>query len=136
MGTDERDGLQSVRAKNEKHLNTLDRELDEAIEYGETLDKNIRNLETNVSELSAAKKDVEDKQAVEKKKSRTKRISLFPNWKPNLPQKEPKMQNTKKPLQQPKPLSVVSQALLLLAKILLNLQCKSSFQINISIPTK
>ena len=35
--TDERDGLQSVRAKNEKHLNTLDRELDEAIEYGETV---------------------------------------------------------------------------------------------------
>ena len=35
--TDERDGLQSIRAKNEKHLNTLDRELDEAIEYGETV---------------------------------------------------------------------------------------------------
>jgi len=66
--TDERDGLQSIRAKNEKHLNTLDRELDEAIEYGETLDKNIRNLETDVSTLSAAKKEVEDKQAVEKKK--------------------------------------------------------------------
>ena len=32
------------------------------------LDKNIRNLETDVSTLSAAKKEVEDKQAVEKKK--------------------------------------------------------------------
>ena len=32
------------------------------------LDKNIRNLETDVSSLSAAKKEVEDKQAVEKKK--------------------------------------------------------------------
>ena len=32
------------------------------------LDKNIRNLETDVSALSAAKKEVEDKQAVEKKK--------------------------------------------------------------------
>ena len=35
--TEERDGLQSTRAKNEKHLSTLDSELDEAIEYGETV---------------------------------------------------------------------------------------------------
>ena len=40
--TDERDGLQSIRAKNEKHLNTLDRELDEAIEYGETVSQPTR----------------------------------------------------------------------------------------------
>ena len=35
--TDERDGLQATRAKNEKHLNTLNFEYDEAYEYGETV---------------------------------------------------------------------------------------------------
>merc|ERR1711990_973484 len=65
--TDERDGLQSTRAKNEKHLGTLDNELDEAIEYGETLDKNIRNLNKDVNDLNANKAEVEARQTAEKK---------------------------------------------------------------------
>merc|ERR1711892_220793 len=53
--TDERDGLQATRAKNETHLNTLNTEYDEAFEYGETLDKNIVNLNADVKQLTEKK---------------------------------------------------------------------------------
>merc|ERR1711892_194917 len=66
--TDERDGLQATRAKNETHLNTLNTEYDEAFEYGETLDKNIVNLNADVKQLTEKKTEVEMKQAAEKKK--------------------------------------------------------------------
>merc|ERR1711990_851037 len=92
--TDERDGLQSIRAKNEKHLNTLDRELDEAIEYGETLDKNIRNLETDVSSLSAAKKKSKTNKLLKRRKSRTRRTSPLPNSTTNSMPKKPKIQKS------------------------------------------
>merc|ERR1711970_419343 len=61
--TDERDGLQATRAKNETHLNTLNNEYDEAFEYGETLDKNIRNLNADVKQ-AAEKKKIEDEKNI------------------------------------------------------------------------